>query len=124
MATLTSVDSYRRVVLDGKATSQRERILAFVRYMDRRISRAEIAHAFSLDWYRDRKPFPTTFDGGPPIPLASVCARVFVLVQSGLLRELKGAGRGPQGDAVNLVEAVTPAPVQRTFRFPTGGGLT
>lgn len=86
MAALTSEDAYRATVLSGRATSQRARILAFVRSQKRPVSRAEIAEALGL-------------------PLASVCGRVFVLVHDGQLRELKDAGRGPMGDPVNLVTA-------------------
>ena len=133
---LTSVDAYRETVLSGRACTQRERILAFVRWRGAGVSRGDIAIAFS-DKYRTYSetipgigyaPWLTmgTWDGGSPIPLASVCGRVNVLVRSGMLRELKGAGRGPMGDPVNLVEAVMPEPRQRTFAdfarpiFPEG----
>ena len=107
-ASLTQVDAYRETVLSGRATSQRERILAFVRWYGRPVSRQTICDGFQ-DFGMG------SFDFGPPIPLASVCGRVNVLVKSGLLRELKGAGKGPMGDPVNLVVAVEPEPVQKRF---------
>ena len=124
---LTSVDAHRETVLSGRARTQRERILAFVQWVGEPVSRARIAAAFSGDYYSIHHYTGMCWDGGPSIPLASVCGRVNVLVRSGMLRELKGVGRGPMGDPVKLVEAVLPEPRQRTFSdfarpiFPEGG---
>jgi hypothetical protein len=127
MTSLTSSDAYREAVLSGRVQTQKGRILRFLLMQERPVSRAAVAQAFSLDYVARDAIGPqgwhtigvSTVDGGPPIPLASVCGRVNVLVASGMVRELKGAGRGPMGDPVNLLEAVRPQPAQRGFVWPT-----
>lgn len=126
-ATDTSRVAYREHAIAGKATTQRERILAFVRWAGRTIpvSRATIAHGFSPTYWgwmkrTDRLSLPAepggTWDGGPPIPLASVCGRVNALIADGSLRVLSEPARDPStGHLVELIEAVYPEPKQRTF---------
>lgn len=65
-ASPTSRSAYGAHVLSGRSCSQRERILALLRSSARPLSRKEIAHYFA---------FPAQ-DGGPEIPLGSVCGRV------------------------------------------------
>lgn len=70
MTAYTSATAHREHVLDGKATSQRQRILNLLRAITEPLSRAEIAdHCKGV-----------TFDRGPEIPLASVCGRVKVQI--------------------------------------------
>lgn len=73
--TSTSRDAYAKHARWGKPTTQRARILALLKGSRRPLSRCEIARAFEL-------PGP----GGPPIPLASICGRVKVLIQAGQVR--------------------------------------
>lgn len=61
-----SIRAYGAHILAGKATGQRARILALLASAARPMSRKEIAKYFA---------FPAQ-DGGPEIPLASVCGRV------------------------------------------------
>ncbi len=108
-------------VIAGKATTQRERILAYIRSQPG-VSREEIAHAFSVDYtWVVGGAHGTTWDGGPPIPLASVCGRVKVLLGNkargwpAFVAVVSHAENPDTGHDVELLEAVQPAPVQRTF---------
>jgi len=148
----TSRSAHRQHALDGKATTQLARILAFVRHAGNPVSRAQIAHAFT-SWSgeiylgRDKqgnhitstvRRFSGAWDGGPPIPLASVCGRVNSVLEDPDLRDgltrarpddgqrdqafLRVAYRAPgdRGHEVEFIEVIDPAPVQRTFAFLEG----
>ena len=136
----TSRSAHRQHAIDGKATTQIQRILAFVRHAGNPVSRAQIAHAFSKDYGRaawgERR--ITTWDDGPPIPLASVCGRVNSVLEDPDLRDgltrarpddgqrdpafLRVAYRAPGelGHEVEFIEPIDPAPMQRTFAFLEG----
>ena len=110
-AASTSREAYRDHAVSGRATTQRERILAFVRRAGQPVYRATIAHAFSFS-YRNGM----CFDAGLDIPLASVCGRVNAMIEDKSLRVLSEPARDPStGHLVELLEAVWPAPKQRTF---------
>ena len=133
----TSRSAHRQHAIDGKATTQLARILAYVRHAGNPVSRAQIAHAFSKDYGRaawgERR--LTTWDGGPVIPLASVCGRVNSVLEDPDLRDgltrarpddgqrdqafLRVAYRAPgdRGHEVEFIGPIDPAPVQRTFAF-------
>ena len=140
----TSRSAHRQHAIDGKATTQLARILAFVRHAGNPVSRAQIAHAFSLSYrfapdgrgsFQDRG----TWDGRTMIPLASVCGRVNCVLEDPDLRDgltrarpdngqrdpafLRVAYRAPGelGHEVEFIEPIDPAPVQRSFGFLEGG---
>jgi len=140
----TSRSAHRQHAIDGKATTQLARILAFVRHAGNPVSRAQIAHAFSPTYWgwakrSDQLDQPAklvgTWDGASPIALASVCGRVNSVLEDPDLRDgltrarpddgqrdpafLRVAYRAPgdRGHEVEFIEAIDPAPVQRTFAF-------
>ena len=98
-ASSTSREAYMRHVIAGRASSQRERILAAIKCRPGR-TRNEIADEFR--------------DGQGRIPLGSVCGRVAVLLAAGLVRE-DGVRKNRGGTWSMLLWPVDPAPVQRTF---------
>jgi hypothetical protein len=105
----TSTTAYRKHVVEGKATSQRERILGLLLASDQPLSRADLVHYFTA------APFSDTWDHGPNIPLASVCGRLNVLIASKLARVAKIDRDPATGHAVEYVEAVRPMPTQKSF---------
>jgi len=110
-ASSSSREAYMRHVIDGRALSQQARILGFVRWAANPVSRADIEHAFNAWQGRGG-----TWDGGSTIRLASICGRVNVLIDASLLVRLNMPKRDERtGHMVELLEAVEPAPVQRTF---------
>lgn len=140
----TSREAYQSIARAGKPPTQLARILAFIRHAGVAVSRDQIEHAFSKDYrgpgIAPKKGAPSyctgTWDGGLPIPLASVCGRVNSVLEDpelrdGLTRARPGDGRrdpafirvayrakGERGHEIEFVELIDPAPVQRTFAFP------
>lgn len=104
----TSRDAYGKHVIDGKATTQRGRIL---RLLAERapLSRYEICRFFTSTQFKN------TWDDGPEIPLASVCGRVKALIESGQVRVAMTDVDKRTSQRVEFVELVENAPVQRTF---------
>lgn len=111
MQNYTSVVAYREHVLDGKATSQRQRILNCLLAYDRPINRSDLADLFQ----NNRDLIDTTWDHGPEIPLASICGRLNVLIASGLVRVVDERTDPRTGHRVEYVEAVRPTPDQKSF---------
>ncbi len=110
MTAYTSAVAYREHVIEGKATSQRQRILNLLLASEVPLSRAEIANYFK------GTPFGDTWDFGPDIPLASVCGRLAALIESKQAIELDGLVIDPlTKHKVKVVVAVRPTPVQRSF---------
>lgn len=105
----TSRTAYADHVVAGRATSQRERILAYLRHCDEPQSRADICHAFKTT------PTHLSFDRGPEIPLASVCGRVNALLAAKLVKVVEIAPDEITRHRVEYVTAVRPEPVQRSF---------
>ena len=104
----TSIRAYNEHARDGKCSSQRARILAFLRASNEPQSRAEICRAFTR-WADD------TWDHGPNIPLASVCGRVHSLEVSGLIAVDHVEEDRYTGHRVEYMRAIEPAPVQQSF---------
>lgn len=126
----TSVEAYGDHVRQGKASSQRERILASIQDLGP-VSRRELAdlHERGLGVKRpDLRHFPKkaawvniTMDHviyyavKPAIPLASICGRVRALLDSGLIKVVKIEEDPKTGKMVEYLEAVEPEPVQKSF---------
>jgi len=114
-ASPNSRNAYGAHVLSGRSCSQRERILALLRSSARPLSRKEIAHYFG---------FPAQ-DGGPEIPLASVCGRVNSMLpcpdkgKAGLLRVKYVEADPVTHQRVDYLEAVPAAEIgpQLTMRL-------
>ena len=109
MRSYTSAVAYREHVLDGKATTQRQRILNLLQWTTEPLSRAGIA-----DYFRESA-LSDTWDCGPAIPLASVCGRLNALIASGQAKVAKEDVDQRTGHRVEYVEAVRPTPVQKSF---------
>lgn len=73
----TSLEAFYKRTIEGKGALQRERIMAVMDPEQPR-SRQDIADLFDPH-------LPRTVDGGPPIPLSSVCSAVFQLKETHLL---------------------------------------
>jgi len=110
MTAHTSTTAYREHVIDGKAGSQRNRVLKALRFFGPR-SRAGIVALFEDHGLLAAHP---EIDG-PPIPLASVCGRVNAMLESGLLRVAKEDIDERTGHRVQYLEAVRPEPKQKSF---------
>jgi len=109
MVGYTSAVAYREHVLEGKACTQRARILSLLMWSDACLSRAGIREYFIGGSGSD------TWDFGPEIPLASVCGRVNALVKAGLVKVKYEATDPVTGHRVEYVEAVRPTPRQKCF---------
>ena len=114
MPKMTSIEAYGKHVIEGKATSQRERIFRFIlneTLHGRSVNRSQITEHFAVDRFEGH-----TVDGKPPIPLASVCGRVTALLDAGIV-EVDKSGPGRWGRRVEYLKAVLPAPEQRKFKL-------
>jgi hypothetical protein len=67
--TVTSRDAYYRLVLSGKATSQKDRIMRYIIHVQRPVTRHEIDRFFHA---QDGRGGYRALDGGTPIPWQSM----------------------------------------------------
>lgn len=94
----TSIDAYMAAVTQGRATTQRARIRACLRACGP-LTRYEI-HLIT------------------GIRYGSVCGRVNALIESGLARDDLETRPNPDGGSLaNVVQLITPEPVQRRFEL-------
>lgn len=110
----TSRDAYAKHVIEGKATSQRERIFRYIlneTLHGRSVTRSRIAKQFRPVTYW---PHEATRRGNPPIPLSSVTPRVHALVKAGIV-EVSHTTKNERGNPVEWLVAVLPSPDQRKF---------
>lgn len=69
----TSIDAYHEHVMTGKATRQQDRIMRYMLKIGRPVTRLEmVENYFNVGNYPNKR----ALDGGPPIPLRSMCGRI------------------------------------------------
>ena len=68
----TSRDAYYEHVLSGKATRQQDRIMCYMLKIGRPVTRHEMVNNYFCVGSFPRR----ALDGGPPIPLQSLCGRI------------------------------------------------
>ncbi len=106
-----SIEAYYDLVVSGKATTQKARIMKLLIDIKRPITRHEITQWFS--------PYNVAAGHaeGPPIPLQSVTGHVTHLIRDGYARE---CGTGPDpitGNRANFVEPIREVwEARRTFQ--------
>jgi hypothetical protein len=103
MPKYTSTTAYREHVIDGKATSQKRRILWLLQNL-KPMTRLQIAHLFGERTFLHAHP---EIDG-PEIPLASVCGRVNALIEAGLVKVEKEDVNPVTGHRAEYLTAVQP----------------
>jgi len=72
----TSRDAYYENVLSGKATRQQDRIMCYMLKIGRPVTRHEMVNNYFCVGSFPRR----ALDGGPPIPLQSLCGRIDDLI--------------------------------------------
>lgn len=110
-----SIRAYGAHVLSGKAASQNERVLALVRSAAHSMSRRDVAAYFR---------FPAQ-DGGPEIPMSSVCRCFDALLprRNPTTGEREGPGllvvdyEAPDPISGHKVEYVMPAPAEQAAQI-------
>lgn len=108
----TSTRAYADHARSGKTVTQGQRILWVLRELGPK-SRAQLADLLESQTFLNAHPEIA----GPRIPLASVCGRVKVLLDAGLVRVVSHRIDGDTGALVEVLEAVEPAPEQRRFTW-------
>ena len=101
MRAATSSEAFREHTETGTAARQRQAVLDCIRDSAVPLNNRQISQISR-------------------IPINAVSGRVFELLQAGLVRKVQGHHRDPvTHKTVRFIEAVTPAPVQRRFEFPS-----
>jgi predicted ArsR family transcriptional regulator len=95
---LTSLHAHQEQVVSGRAQSQRERILECLKNSAVPLTRRQISELTR-------------------IPINAVCGRVNTLVASGIVRVAYEDEDQGTGTRAQFLEAVTPAPMQRSFAW-------
>ncbi len=103
----TKLLAYKRHSAQGRVIAQWRRILAYMESERRPLCRREIAEAFNR-----LRGYGQTWDGGPAIPLASVCGRIKALLELGHVRVAHQAPDLETGHEVEFLEVVS-EPTQR-----------
>lgn len=92
----TSIEAYRKAVIDGRARSQRERIVLALSLLGP-MTRWELHRLTGIRY-------------------TSVCGRVHALIQSKIARDDQLTRQNPDGgNEANVVELIHPRPKQRSF---------
>lgn len=67
-------ETYYSRVMDGTTRKQKDRVMRFMLQIHHPVTRHQLAHVFKADIGGK------AFDGGPPIPLQSICSAIYSLM--------------------------------------------